>query len=61
MLDLGFGEGFDRRRANHATQNFSVLNRIALNLLKQNTSSKRNIHGKRLKVGWDNDNLLHFP
>ena len=57
VLDVGFGEDLDRKRAGHAAQNFSVLNRIALNLLKQDKSSKRGIHGKRLKAGWDNDYL----
>ncbi|MDQ2924936.1 MAG: ISAs1 family transposase, partial [Acidobacteriota bacterium] len=33
--------------------NFSIINRIALNLLKQDKSSKRGIKGKRLKAGWD--------
>jgi hypothetical protein len=37
-----------------------VLNRIALNLLKQDKSSKRGIHGKRLKAGWNNDYLLQL-
>src|SRR5664280_1680168 len=60
VLDVGFGEDLDRKRAGHAAQNFSVLNRIALNLLKQDTTSKRGIHGKRLKAGWDNDYLLQL-
>jgi hypothetical protein len=59
-LDVGFGEDLDRKRAGYAAQNFSVLNRIALNLLKQDKTSKRGIHGKRLKAGWDNDYLLHL-
>ena len=60
VLDVGFGEDLDRKRAGYAAQNFSVLNRIALNLLKQDKTSKRGIHGKRLKAGWDNDYLLHL-
>jgi len=60
VLDVGFSEDLDRKRAGHAAQNFSVLNRIALNLLKQDKSSKRGVHGKRLKAGWDNDYLLHL-
>jgi len=35
ILDVGFGENLDRKRAGHAAQNFSVLNPIAFNLLKQ--------------------------
>ena len=58
VLDVGFREDLDRKRAGHAAQNFSVLNRIALNLLKQDKTSKRGVHGKRLKAGWDNDYLL---
>src|ERR1039458_8885489 len=49
VLDVGFGEDLDRKRAGYAAQNFSVLNRIALNLLKQDKTSKRGVHGKRLK------------
>jgi predicted transposase YbfD/YdcC len=60
VLDVGFGEDLDRKRAGHAAQNFSILNRIALNLLKQDKTSQRGIHGKRLKAGWDNDYLLHL-
>ncbi len=33
VLDASFSEDLDRKRAVHAAQNFSVLNRIALNLL----------------------------
>jgi predicted transposase YbfD/YdcC len=60
VLDMGFNEDQDRKRAGYAAQNFSVLNRIALNLLKQDKTSKRGVHGKRLKAGWDNDYLLHL-
>jgi predicted transposase YbfD/YdcC len=60
VLDVGFGEDLDRKRADHPVQNFSVLNLIALNLLKQDKSSKRGIRGKRLKAGWNNDYLLHL-
>ena len=58
VLDVGFREDLDRKRAGHAAQNYSVLNRIALNPLKQDKTPKRGVHGKRLKAGWDNDYLL---
>jgi predicted transposase YbfD/YdcC len=58
VLDVGFGEDLHRKRAGHAAQNFSLLNRIALNLLKQEQSLKRGIKGKRLKAAWDNPYLL---
>jgi hypothetical protein len=59
VLDVGFGEALDRKRAGHAAQNFSVLNRIAPNLLKQNKTSKRGIEGKRLKAAWNDPYLLN--
>jgi hypothetical protein len=60
VLDVGFGEDLDRKRAGHAARNFSVLNRIALNLLKQDKSSTRGIKGKRLKAAWDQAYLLEL-
>ena len=58
VLDVAFDEDLDRKRAGHAAQNFSLLNRIALNLLKQETTFKRGIKGKRLKAAWNHPYLL---
>jgi len=57
-LDVSFGEDQSRKRAGNSARNFSLLNRIALNMLRRETSSKRGIKGKRLKAGWDHDYLL---
>jgi hypothetical protein len=53
-------DNLDRKRQKNAAQNFSLLNRIALNLLKQDKTCKLGIKGKRLKAGWDNDYLLQL-
>jgi predicted transposase YbfD/YdcC len=58
VLDVGFGEDRSRKRSGHAAQNFSILTRIALNLLKQDQSCKLGIHGKRLQAAWDHSYLL---
>lgn len=58
VLDVGFGEDLDRKRAGHAAQNFSLLNRIALNLLKQETTFKRGTRSKRLKAARNHSYLL---
>lgn len=58
VLDVAFHEDDSRKRAGHAAQNFSLINRIALNLLKNEKSSKRGVKGKRLKAGWDHQYLL---
>jgi len=59
-LDVSFGEDLDRKRQQNSAQNFSLLNRMALNLLRQDNSTKLGIKGKRLKAGWDNDYLLQL-
>jgi predicted transposase YbfD/YdcC len=60
VLDVAFGEDLSRKRAGHAAENFSLLNRIALNLLQQDKTSKLGIHGKRLAAAWDHDYLLRL-
>jgi len=58
QLDVSFREDDSRKREGYAAQNFSILNRIALNLIKQEQSKKRSVKGKRLDAGWNNDYLL---
>lgn len=57
-LDVSFSEDASRKRINNASQNFSLLNKIALNLLKKEKSSKVGVRSKRLKAGWDNHYLI---
>ena len=60
VLDVAFGEDLSRKRAGNAAQNFSLLNRIALNLLKRDKTCKLGIHGKRLAAAWDHPYLLRL-
>jgi predicted transposase YbfD/YdcC len=57
VLDVAFNEDNSRERDGYAAQKFSALSRIALNLLKNETTAKCGIKGKRLKAGWDNTYL----
>lgn len=57
-LDVAFREDDSRVRKDHAPQNLAILRQIALNLLKQETSRKRGVKGKRLLAGWDEGYLL---
>ncbi len=54
------GEDLSRKRAGNAAQNFSLLNRIALNMPKRETSLRRGIKGKRLKAAWDHPYLFRL-
>jgi len=57
-LDVSFNEDASRIRNGYAAENFSRLRRIALNLLKRETTEKVGIKVKRLRAGWDEDYLL---
>ena len=57
-LDINFREDDCRIRQGHAAENFSRLNRIALNLLKAEKTNDGGIKTKRLCCGWDHDYLL---
>jgi predicted transposase YbfD/YdcC len=58
VLDVTFDEDHSRIKKDHAPANFALLRRLALCLLKQETSSKRSIKGKRLRASWDEAYLL---
>ena len=60
QLDVSFREDERRIRTGHGAENYSRLCRLALNLLKRDTSVKVGIHGKRFKAGWDEHYLLRL-
>ena len=60
QLDVSFDEDQRRIRKGHGAENYSRLSRIALNLLKRDTSIKAGIKAKRLNAGWDHDYLLRL-
>lgn len=56
QLDVNFAEDDSRIQKRHAAENFAMLRRIALNLLKRHPS-KHSINTKRLLAGWNIDFL----
>src|SRR5258708_38286649 len=54
LLDIAFDQDHNRVHKDHAPENLAVLQHIALNLVKQETSTRSSVKTKRLRAGWDN-------
>ncbi|WP_157379903.1 ISAs1 family transposase, partial [Burkholderia ubonensis] len=50
VLDVAFGEDHCRVRVENAAQNFAILRRITMNMLRRDTSTKAGIKIRRLKA-----------
>lgn len=57
VLDMTFNEDQSRIRKDHGAENFALLRRFAIGLIKQDTT-KGSIRRKRKKAGWDDSFLL---
>jgi predicted transposase YbfD/YdcC len=57
-LDVTFGEDHCRVRQGHAAENLARFRRLALGLLKRETSFKAGLKRKRLRCAMDHDYLL---
>jgi hypothetical protein len=57
VLDVTLNEDASRVRAGHAAQNLAVLRRLALNLLRQDTTRRGSLATKRFSAALDQDYL----
>ena len=57
-LDVSFGEDLCKIRTDHAAENFSLVKKMALGLLKADTSEKLGVPNKRKLAGWSPEYLL---
>ena len=58
MLDIAFREDESRVRKGNGPENLATIRHAALNLLRQETTSKGGVKARRLRAGWDEDYLL---
>ena len=60
VLDVDFREDDCTARTGHAAENFALLRKIALNMLKKESTKKTSIRRKVNKACWDNDFLARI-
>ncbi|MGQ9687118.1 MAG: ISAs1 family transposase [Thiobacillaceae bacterium] len=53
VLDVAFREDDSRVRTDHGPENLGILRRIAISLLKQESTLKVGVKAKRKAAGWD--------
>jgi predicted transposase YbfD/YdcC len=58
QLDVSYGEDDCKIRKDNGAENFSVIRRATLNLLKADKKTKAGIKNKRSKAGWDKNYML---
>jgi predicted transposase YbfD/YdcC len=59
-LDVTFYEDKSRIRKDHSPDNFALLRRLAINLLKQEKTFKGSLKMKRYLAGMDNNYLVQI-
>ena len=57
VLDVVFKEDASRIRDRNSAQNFSILRRLAINMIKRETSVKKSIRQRRMMAGWNTEYL----
>ena len=58
VLDVAMGEDANRTRAGESAQNLALIRKLALNLLRRETSVPVGIAAKQKRAGWDHNYLL---
>jgi predicted transposase YbfD/YdcC len=53
VLDMAFDEDRSRVRVRNAAQNLAIVRRIAMNLLRQDTTSRTGLRTRRFRAGAD--------
>lgn len=59
-LDVVFAEDRSRLRTQHGPENWAMLNRVALSLVKGERATKGSLKCKRKRAGWQDEYLLRL-
>ena len=60
VLDVAMGEDTNRTRAGESAQNLALIRKLALNLLRRETTVPVGIAAKQKRAGWDHSYLLRI-
>ncbi len=58
ILDVQFHEDHVRKRKDHAAENFAIIRRFALNLIRKHPYQRLGVNYRRLLAGWNDQYLL---
>jgi len=58
VLDVAMAEDINRTRKGESAQNLALIRKLALNLLRRETSVKTGFAAKQKRAGWDRNYLL---
>ena len=57
VLDVIFREDYCRKRKKNAAENFNIIRKMALNIIRNKKDDKKSLRRKRLNAAWDLDYL----
>lgn len=60
VLDVDFQEDLSQLSTGHAAENFSILRRLTLNVIRQDPDKKKSLKGRRECAGWDDDYMAYL-
>lgn len=60
VLDVDFQEDLSQLSTGHAEENFSILRRLSLNVIRLDPDSKKSLRGRRECAGWDNEYMTYL-
>lgn len=60
VLDVDFHEDLSQISTGNAAENFSILRRLSLNVIRLDPDKKKSLKGRREIAGWDNDYMAYL-